>query len=218
MSAGAASRRSRRRFEVLATVLIGMVALLAAILGALQADFGMASARASAQASRMAADAEARLQASGAGADAILRAKQDALVIGMNGMGLSMAALTAGDQAGIALGEAQNDASSRLTAAVEETAATSGHSPVDPYTASLITATSASINALVTAQNEAVDVALDTGARSNRAVLGLSLATLGGVLAGIAVVLKATRAGWVTLGVAWGITVVAAVIAVLVVL
>ena len=80
---------------------------------------------------------------------------------------------------------------------------------MDPYTAGLMSASIADLNTEVAEQNRQVDVANETGARSQRAVLGLSLLTLAAVLAGISAVLGRGRAGWATLSVAWGTTIVA---------
>jgi len=212
----AAARRAHgRQFDILTTVLIGVVALLAAVLAVLQSDYGMASSRAAAQAARLEGDASAKLQANGLTRDAVLRAMQDALAVGMSGVGLSLSGLQAGDPTAQALGDAQTVGGTRLQAAIAETATTSGQSPVDPYTAGLIKAETDEIAAVVTLQNAAVDEAADTGGRSNRAVLGLSLATLGGVLAGIAAVLRVGRPGWLTLAVAWTLVAASALVAVL---
>ena len=212
----AAARRAHgRQFDILTTVLIGVVALLAAVLAVLQSDYGMASSRAAAQATRLEGDASAKLQANGLTRDAVLRAMQDALAVGMSGVGLSLSGLQAGDPTAQALGDAQTVGGTRLQAAIAETATTSGQSPVDPYTAGLIKAETDEIAAVVTLQNAAVDEAADTGGRSNRAVLGLSLATLGGVLAGIAAVLRVGRPGWLTLAVAWTLVAASALVAVL---
>ena len=219
MSDVAGTVRARaRRFETATTVLIGIVALAAAVLAVLQSGYNLDSARAQERAARLAADASARITASSLADDAALRGKQDVLVIGMQGIGRQIAAQPLGDAAGIAIGDAERAAGDRLSAMVDETAATSGKAPVDPYTAGLIAATTDGIATRVTGQGHAVDVAADTGTRGNRAVLGLSLLALGGVLAGIAAVLKVGRPGWITLGVAWGITGAALVVTVLTVI
>jgi len=209
------SHMRRRQFDTLTTVLIGVVALLAALLAVLQADYGNTSSRAAAQAARLESDASAKIQASGLARDAELRAAQDALAVGLSGVGLSIAALEAGDATAQALGEAQTDGSQRLQAAIDATVKTSGQSPVDPHTAALIKAQDTEIAAEVKAQGAAVDAAADAGSRSNRAVLGLSLATLGGVLAGIAAVLRVGRPGWLTLAVAWALVGASGLVAVL---
>jgi hypothetical protein len=212
VSAPATAAR-RRQFDILTTVLIGVVALLAAVLAILQSDYGTASSRAADQAARLEGDVSAKIQASSLARDAGLRAAQDALAVGMSGIGLGMAGLEAGDPTAQSLGSAQTDGGKRLQAAIDESVATSGQSPVDPYTSGLINAQEDVIAAEVTQQNAAVDEASDTGSRSNRAVLGLSLATLGGVLAGIAAVVRVGRPGWLTLGVAWVLVAAAALVA-----
>ena len=212
------SRARRRQFDTLTTVLIGVVALMAALLAVLQADYGNASSRAAAQAARLVGDASAKIQASALGQDAALRAAQEALAVGMSGIGLGISALDAGDTTAQALGNAQTDGSKRLQTALQATIATSGQSPVDPYTAGLLKAQDDAIAAEVKLQNAAVDQASDAGARSNRAVLGLSLATLGGVLAGIAAVLKVGRPGWLTLALAWTLAAASALVGLLTVI
>jgi hypothetical protein len=210
--------RRKHQFDVLTTLLIGVVALLAAVFAILQADYGMTSSRAAAQAARLEGDASAKLQASALARDATLRATQDALAVQMSGIGLAIAGLQAGDSTAQALGTAQADGGKRLQAALASTAQTSGQPPVDAYAAGLLSASDTAIAAQVQRQNDAVDLAADAGGRSNRAVLALSLATLGGVLAGIAAVLRAGRPGWLTLGVAWGLVLASAVAGLLVVL
>jgi len=196
--------RSKDAFDRSATLLIGAVAILAAILAILQAGNGLASTRAQAQAARLSADAAAKMSASSLARDAGLRSQQDALVLGMEAVSRLMVATQGGDTGLFAVGTAEQAASGKLTAAITESAATSGASPVDPYAAGLISATVDQLNAEVTEQNRQVNLANDTGARSQRAVLGLSLLTLAGVLVGIAAVLGRGRAGWATLFVASG--------------
>ena len=201
--------RSRGAFDRTATLLIGTVAVLAALLAILQAVNSLESTRAQAQAVRLTADAAAKITASSTMQDATLRSQQDALVLGMEAISRLMVATTAGDAGLYAVGTAQQAASGKLTAALAESAATSGADPVDPYTAGLMSASIADLNTEVAEQNRQVDVATETGARSQRAVLGLSLLTLAAVLAGISAVLGRGRAGWATLSIAWGTTVVA---------
>jgi hypothetical protein len=200
--------RSQDAFDRSATLLIGMVAVLAAVLAILQAGNGLASTRAQAQAARFAADAAAKISASSLVQDAALRSQQDALVMGMEAISTMMVALQSGDAGLSAVGTAGQAASGRLAAALTESAATSGAAPVDPYAASLISATVAQLNAEVAEQNRQADLSNEAGARAQRAVLGLSLLTLAGVLVGISAVLGRGRAGWATLFVASGTIVV----------
>ena len=196
--------RSQGAFDRTATLLIGTIAVLAALLAILQATNGLASTRAQAQAARLSADAAAKISASMLVQGATLGSQQGALVLGMEAVSTLMVATTSGDAGLYAVGTAKQAASGKLTAALTESAATSSAAPVDPYAAGLMSATIDQLNAEVAEQNRQVDIANEAGARAQRAVLGLSLLTLAGVLAGIAAVLGRGRAGWGMLVVAWG--------------
>ena len=207
--------RNQAAFDRTATALIGTIAVLAALLAILQAGNGLASTRAQAQAARLTADAAAKISASSLAQDAALRSQQDALVMGMEAVSRLMVATKADDAVLHAVGTAGQEASGKLSAALTESIATSGASPVDRYTAGLMSPSLDQINAEVAEQNRQVDLANATGARAQRAVLGLSLLTLAGVLAGIAAVLGRGRAGWAILFVAWATTGVTIVVTVL---
>jgi len=207
--------RTEARFDRVATTLIGLIAVLAAVLAILQTGYGQESTRAAVQAGRLATDAAARISASSLARDSALRAQQDAIVLAMGGVGRMLAATKAGDADAYAVGAAQQAASDRLRAALTESAATTGGSPLDSYTAGLVTASIEAIKAEVAEQGRQVDLANDAGGRELRAVLGLSLLALAAVLAGIAAVLREGRAGWISLLVAWGVAVTAATVAIL---
>ena len=196
--------RSQGTFDRSATLLIGAVAVLAALRAILQTTDGLASTRAQAQAARLVADVTVKISASSLATDAALRGRQDALVMGMDGVSRLIVATQSGDAALTAVGTAARAASEKLTAALAESSATSGTAPLDAYTAGLVSATVEQLNAEVAEENRQVDLANDAGARSQRAVLGLSLLTLAGVLVGISAVLGRGRAGWATQLVAWG--------------
>jgi hypothetical protein len=207
--------RSQGAFDKTATLLIGTVAVLAALLAILQAVNGLESTRAQAQAARLTADVAAKVSGSSLAQDASLRSQQDALVLGMEAVSTLLVATQSGDAGLYAVGTAEQAAAAKLTAALAESAATSGAAPVDPYTAGLMSPSIADLNAEVDEQNRQVDLANTAGARSQRAVLGLSLLTLAAVLAGISAVVGRGRAGWATLSVAWGTTIAAMVVTLL---
>ena len=198
-----------------ATALIGLVAVMAAVLAILQVGNSLAGTRAQVQAARLSADASARISASSLARDASLRAQQDAVVLGMAAVNRMLVATTAGDAGALAVGTAQQAASDRLRAAVVETAATTGGAPVDAYASGLVGATIDGIVAEVKEQNRQVDLAAAASSREQRAVLGLSLLTLAGVLAGIAAVIGRGRAAWLTLALGWGMAAAATVTAIL---
>jgi hypothetical protein len=201
--------RSQGAFDKTATLLIGTVAVLAALLAILQAVNGLESTRAQAQAARITADTTAKLSGSSLAQDATLRSQQEALMLGTEAISTLIVATKSGDGGLYAVGTAEQAASARLAAAMAESAATSGAPPVDPYTAGLMSPSLADLNAEVAEQNLQVDLANVAGARSQRAVFGLSLLTLAAVLAGISAVVGRGRAGWATLSVAWGTAIAA---------
>jgi len=207
---GAPRWRSQAAFDRFAAVLIGFVAILAAIFAVQQAHEGLAGTRAQVEGARLAADAAARIGASTTASSADLRARQDALVVGITGTSRQIQSLSAGDEAALAVGTAHVAASKRLATAVDETMATTGGEPVDAYTTGLIHATDDEIRAIVAEQNRQVDISITAGQRQLVAVLGLSLVTLAGVLAGVAAVLGRGKAGWLMLVIAWIVAVVAA--------
>ena len=145
--------RSQDTFDRTATLLIGTIAVLAALLAILQAVNGLESTRAQAQAARLSADVAARISGSSLAQDASLRAQQDALVMGMEGVSRQLVGMQAGDAVLSAMGTAEQAVAGTLTAALAESAATSGAAPVDPYTAGLMSATIADLNAEVAEQN-----------------------------------------------------------------
>jgi hypothetical protein len=198
----ASELRAERRFDLVAAILIGSIALMAAILAVIQIDAGQTSSRAQMRAARLAADVTTRLSVSGAAGDAALSDQQIALLLGMQSAGLGLAAAQAGDADGLAVAAAEQQAYQALRQALTETAASGGAAPLDPYTAGLLTASTADLRAEVAEQNRQVDLANQTGDREQRAVFGLSLLALAGVLTGLAAVLRDSRAGWTMLAMA----------------
>jgi hypothetical protein len=206
--------RSQAAYDRVAALLIGIVAVLAAVFAVQQAHAGLEGTRAQLQAARLGTDAAASLSASSLAQTAGPRARQDALILGMEAVGRQLQGTMAGDEAAVAVGTAQQAAMDRLNAAIVETEGTSGGRPVDAYAARLVTATLEAISAQVEEQGRQVDLAAEAGARELRSVLGLSLIALAGVLAGIAAVMGRRRAGWALLAVAWVVCGTAAVTAV----
>ncbi len=217
MTAAARKAAARRRFDRIAAGLIGVVAILAAIFALEQAWFGLEGSRAQVNAARLSTDATAKLGATSHLVSASVVAQQRWVLLGMEGIARQIAGTTAGDDITVQIGAAQQAASETYKAAIDETIA-SAVKGLDPYMHRLLSATNDSISAEVENQNTEVDVASDAGSRAQRAVLGLSITTLAGVLAGVAAVLGVGRAGWGTLSAAWLAAIAAAITSVLVLL
>ncbi len=211
----AARWRSEARFDRVATTLVGLIAILAAVLAILQTDYGNTSTRAQVESARLAADVSARVSANALATDSALRAQQEALVLGMEGLSRMISAAQLSDTAAFAIGTAQQAASEKLAAALSATAATSGGAPLDAYAASLVKAVAGDLQAEVARQGQLVDESNDAGSRQLRAVLGLSFLALAGVLTGLAAVAREGRAGWISLFVACTIVGAATVLTVL---
>jgi len=202
------------RYDKVATLLIGVVAVLAATFAIQQVHFGLAGQRAQVMAGRLSADAATKIATSSAVTGALIGAQQQALLVGMGGVSRQLAGTVSQDETFVAIGGAEVAASDDLRALLDATAATSGRAPLDAYTAGLVTAGNAGLALEVMEQNRQVDMAEDMGGREQLAVLGLSLVTLAGVLAGVAAVLRRGRAGWAMLAVGWSVVAVASVVAV----
>ncbi len=206
--------RSQAAHDRMASVLIGIVAILAAIFAIEQAHSSLAGTRAAEQGARLAADAAAQIAASSTVESAGYLAQQDSLVMGMEAVSRQLQGTIVGDETAVAVGAAQMAAVAPLNAALAETAATSGGEPLDAYAARLVTATNDEIVKEVKEQNRQVDLANAAGSRELASVLGLSLVALTGVLAGISAVMGRGRAGWLMLAIAWVVAGVSAVLAV----
>jgi hypothetical protein len=211
----AAELRAERRFDLVAALLIGTIAVLAAILAIAQMNASQAATRANLEAARMAADVSARISVSSQSLDSALGAKRTAIMLGIEGVSREIAGSQNNDATVTAVGQAQQSASDQLSAALTATTDTTGGKPVDQYTAGLLTATTEQLKAEVTDQNHQVDLADTATSHEQRAVLGLSFLALAGVLTGLAAVLREGRSGWISLSAACAMAVSSGLLAIL---
>jgi hypothetical protein len=195
----AAELRAERRFDMIAAVLIGCIAVLAAILAYSQIDASLAATRADMKAARLAADLSARISVSSQALDSSLGAQQVALMMGMDAASRELAGVKNNDGGTLAVGAAEDQAFTKLQKSLAATSATSGSAPVDVYTRGLLNATTADLENELAEQNHQVDLSNEASSREQRSVLGLSFLALAGVLTGLAAVLREGRAGWISL-------------------
>jgi hypothetical protein len=214
----AATLRAERRFDLVTAVLIGFIAVLAAILSVIQIGASQDGERAGLQAARLAADLSARIAVSGQAADSGLTAQQTALMLGIEATSRSISGLQNNDAASMALGAAEESAFEKLRAALTATSATTGGAPVDAYTAGLLKADTVQLLAELAEQNRQVDLANAATGREQWAVLGLSFLALSGVLTGLAAVFREGRSGRISLTAACAIAASAAILAILAIL
>jgi hypothetical protein len=210
-----ASARHETRFERLIAGLLGSVALVAAILAVIQVDAGQQESRASALATRMSVEVSTGIAANTTRAAFGAETQLQALSLGMSAIGRQLTALqtTPADEQEQLRALPDQTASDRLLEIGAAMAAEPAEdSPLDPFTRRVLVVTLDELNALSLEQAAMVDLADRHSDRGGRAVLGLSLVALAGVLGGLAAVLGDNRAGKLALG-AGGLALLAAIVA-----
>jgi hypothetical protein len=200
------------RFDRMAAIVIGIIAVLGALLGVVHTDRSTASTRAQLQATRLATDISARIAVNSVGTNLSYQADEAVLMLQMDGADRALAAAAA-ENAGIAaVGGAEMDAAMALKAALAATQATNGGSPADAHVASMLAMTDGDFAAELTAQGDQMDLAHDAGTHDGFAVLGISVLALAAVLTGLAAVVRESRGGWWALRSAAGLVAVAVVL------
>lgn len=191
------------RRERAMAVLLGLVAVVAAALVLVQAVQGQREARENAVAAQLSADVTTRLVASQTFLGFRFLNLQRATQVMLEGGARRLVALEAGSAVEDAIGVAETEAGRGLAALVEEMAALPpADGPLDAYARAALGTGNQELGRLVAEQNAARDAATIASARSNEAVLGLSIVALAGVLAGLAAVVGRGRSGRALLAVA----------------
>jgi hypothetical protein len=201
-------------FDRLAATLIGIIAVLAALLAVVHTDRSLEASRANLEASRLAADITGRIGSVSIAGNLSYTSDEAVLFLAMEGTDRSIAAAGADDAGAWTVGQTMIAASQELRAALDATMGTTGGPPLDPYAAGLLATTAADFNAELAEQSRQMDVAQNAGWHDRLAFLGISLLALAGVLTGLAAVLRQSRAGWFAVGSAGIIVAVAALLAV----
>jgi hypothetical protein len=199
----ALNMRRNVRFDHVAALLVGTLAVVGAVLISLQMTHDHASSRAGSQGARLATDIATRIAVSSTVFGWEGEQQQQAIALGVAGLGRSMAGLSSGSTDDQVVGEADTAASQQLQDEITRMAATTTNPPLDAYAAGLVSASVADIQSVLEEQNRQVAIADEEGGRSRVAVLGITFTALGGVLAGLGVALKETRPGWAILALGW---------------
>ncbi len=192
---GRARRRSRwdRDVKAAVAVLVGLVAIGAAIFGTLEADTSKQSERASVMSARLATQVfEATAVVSQISSFA-LNAQQDTIVTQLDLTAHILATLQANQDSTVVEAEdpIEKAAADRLNAIIGEMADPKRLAAIaDAHTAKITSLDDTALAALAVAQGAAVDQANHLGSRSTLLVYALSLIALAGVLAGLAGVLR----------------------------
>jgi hypothetical protein len=192
------------RFDRLTALLIGLIAVMAALLVVVQTTQSLAEARANAQARRLASEITTRLIVGGTLGSYQGVNGQRALLLSMEGTNRLIVALGSGDAADGLIGEAQVAAGERLLSIAARMAAPPGpDTPLDPYAADVLGAGMGALQPILAEQNRQADLAEEASTRSTLSVMGLSVVALAGVLVGLAAVVGGGRAGRALLALAW---------------
>jgi hypothetical protein len=220
------------RFDHVAALLVGTLAILGAVLISLQMTHDHASGRAASEGSRLSIDLTTRGAVSSEMVGYLLSTSQQAAGVALSGLGRSMAALNANSSDDAFVGEADFKSAQQLQAEITAMSATA-LDDLDPYARELLAvsavaltdffvtqdrsflASSPELYAELAEQNRQIDLADAESNRSHIAVLGLTFTALGGVLAGLGVALKETRPGWAILLLGWGVAILAIITAVM---
>lgn len=181
---------------------IGTIAVLASILALLQVNASQEEQRASLMATRLSTAISERVEASSLLFTFSGSTSRDALALAIEASSRTLTALQSGDPTGVEQALARPDEASAEQ--LQEIAAAMGAvpqegGPLDPHTAEVLRADIPDLEQMVMQQNQQVDMAETWATRSSRAVLGLTLLALGGVLSGLAASFGAGRAGRVAL-------------------
>jgi hypothetical protein len=208
------STQAGTRFHRSIAILLGIIAVLAAGLGAVQLHRSQAESRATTEAARLTGYLAAGIPVQGVALAMTGGFVQSALTRMMEGATRQYVAALNEDQGAQAQGVAEEAAGQRMSDIATRMAVNpDASSGLPPYELGLLTATTDDLVAQVSEQNRQVDLAvLTAGPQSGRAVAGLSVLALAGVLVGLASVLGADRAGRATLAMAWLATALAAVL------
>jgi hypothetical protein len=185
-------------FEKLLTILVGVAAVVAALLATLQLDAGRKGDRATLEGSRLPVKIFESIAASGIRSDFHINRLRQANALGLEGLSRQLTALPSQGSTGYEarLGQADVEASKTLAAAAKEMLEIDPRSRgVDPPTATAITAEAQDFAKQLARQSEAIDESNRYSDQGARAVFGLSLAAIAAALLGLAAVLRAGPGG-----------------------
>lgn len=186
----------RSAHELAAASLVGLIAIIVALLVVLEVAVSHEGARADAEAARLSALATTQNNVSQAPFGFQISKTLEATKVAMEGTSRQMVSLEAGDAIGQAIGAADQVVFERLFAvAAEMGAIPAATGPLDAYAQDALSSTTDDLRALVAEQNAAVDRSSAASARGMNIVLGLSLSALAGVLVGLAAVVGRGRPG-----------------------
>ncbi len=194
--------RGADRFEKALAVLVGLAAVVAALLGTLEVDSNKRQEQAQADGVRLTVQIFGTLAGSAPAADEGTQASQLAILRNLQATARRLAAgplpATAGFES--ALADADQRAAEDLGPVVDSVSTPPGpESDVDPVTRAVISSTTDDATKLLARQSRVLNTASRFGSRGSRAVFGLSILALAVVLLGLSAVLGRASRGSITL-------------------
>jgi hypothetical protein len=190
------------RFEKALAILVGLAAVVAALLGTLEVDSNKRQEQAQAEGVRLTVQIFGTLAGSAPAADEASQASQVAILRGLQASARRLAAAPLPATAGFesALADADQRAADDLGAVVDAVAKPPDEaSGVDPVTRAVIASTPDDAVGLLARQSRVLDSANRFGSRGSRAVFGISILALAAVLFGLSAVLGRASRGGITL-------------------
>jgi hypothetical protein len=193
------------RYRRWLSVLVGVAAVAAALLAALESDSGRREEEAFVRTSRASVQIFAEIAGSSPRTQFLANGLRLALGNEIDATARLLEATEASPEAGrvtVAMSRAQSAAARGLGEAVEAMGRVPSDAPLDPATRRLLTASLAEIQAVLVFQNDQVDLADRYGTRQERAMFAIALVAIAAVLLGLAGLFGAGRSGTIALVVA----------------
>lgn len=195
----------RTPYERWLAVLVGIAAILAAILATIQVDAGKQQERALLMASRLSVQGFEGIAGSSPRFSFQINSLQQATTLAITGTASQIALFEFPEVADVLSARAAADvkAAERLLLIAQSMGEVpDSSSGIDAAALRLVGASPADLIGVVAEQNRQVDVADRYGERGNRGLFGLSLLALGAVLVGLGAVLESGLPGRVSLAAA----------------
>ena len=184
------------------SALVGIAAVTAALLAALESDSGRREEQAFVRSSRASVQIFAEIAGSAPRTQFLANGLRTALGNEIGATARLLEATRASEDArGVAvpMSQAQSAAAARLTEAVKTMGRVSPGGPLDPATRRLLTANLSGIQRVLEYQNAQVDVADRYGTRQERAMFAIALVAIAAVLLGLAGLFGAGRSSLIAM-------------------
>ena len=193
------------RYRRWLSALVGVAAVSAALLAALESDSGRREEQAFVRSSRASVQIFAEIAGSAPRTQFLANGLRRSLGTEIDATARLLEATRASAEArrvAVPMSQAESAAAARLGRAVEAMAGVPPDAPLDPATHRLLTAELSGIQGVLRYQNAQVDVADRYGTRQERAMFAIALVAIAAVLLGLAGLFGGGRSGTISMVVA----------------